>query len=56
MKSELERLIGKRVIESVSEPTYWVNGLALVVKKNGKLQICLARGHEIKPSRLSIFS
>lgn len=41
MKAELKRLVEKKVIEPVSEPTLWVSALALVVKKNGKLRVCI---------------
>lgn len=41
LEAELQRLVEKDVIEPVSEPTNWVSGLALVVKKNGKLRICI---------------
>ena len=41
LKAELEKLVKKKVIEPVSEPTPWVSALALVVKKNGNLRICI---------------
>ena len=41
LKAELEKRVKKRVIEPVSEPTLWVSALALVVKKNRNLRICI---------------
>lgn len=41
VKNELEKLVKKKVIEPVNEPTLWVSALALVVKKNGRLRICI---------------
>ena len=41
LQDELDRLVQKNVIEPVSEPTNWVSGLALVVKKSVKLRICI---------------
>ena len=29
------------IIKTVDEPTDWINGLVIVEKWNGKLQICL---------------
>ena len=34
----MERL---NVIEKIDEPTEWVNSMAVVVKPNGKLRICI---------------
>ena len=41
LKVELEKLVKRKVIEPVSESTPWVSALALVVKKNGNLRICI---------------
>lgn len=41
LKVELEKLVKKKVIEPVSEPIPWVSALALVMKKNGNLRICI---------------
>ena len=41
LKVELEKLVKKDVIEPASEPIPWVSTLALVVKKNGNLWICI---------------
>lgn len=41
LKAELKRLVENKVIEPVSEPTPWVSALALVIKKNGKLRVCV---------------
>ena len=41
LKAELGRLVEKRVIEPVSEPTPWMSALSLVVKKNGNLRVCI---------------
>ena len=41
LKVELEKRVKKKVIEPVSVPTPWVSALALVVKKNGNLRICI---------------
>ena len=41
LKVELEKLVKKKVIEPVSEPTPWVSALALVAKKNGNLRLCI---------------
>ena len=40
LKVELEKLVKKKVIEPVSQPTPWVSALALLVKKNRNLRIC----------------
>ena len=41
LKAELERLTKMGVIESVNEPTPWVNQMVIVEKKSGDLRICL---------------
>ena len=41
LKQELDRLQGLGVITPVDEPTQWVSGLAVAVKKTGALRICL---------------
>ena len=41
LKAELEKLVKKKIIEPVSELTPRVSALALVVKKNGNLRICI---------------
>ena len=41
LKAELRDLVEKNIIEPVSKPTSWVSALALVVKPNGKLRICI---------------
>ena len=41
LKSMLKRLVEKKAIEPVSEPLPWLSALALVVKKNGKLRVCI---------------
>ena len=41
VKAELERMEQLNVIEKIDEPTEWVNSMAVVVKPNGKLRICI---------------
>ena len=41
LKQELDRLQEIGVITPVDEPTQWVSGLAVAVKKTGALRICL---------------
>ena len=41
LKQELDRLQEIDVIAPVDEPTQWVSGLAVAVKKTGALRICL---------------
>ena len=41
MKEELNRLVEKGVLVSVTEPTEWVSQMAIVHKPNGKLRICI---------------
>ena len=45
LKLELERMQRLDIIESVNEPTEWVNPLIIVEKPNGKLRICLDSKH-----------
>ena len=41
VKTELQRMERLNVIEKINEPTEWVNSMAVVVKPNGKLRICI---------------
>ena len=41
VKEELDRLMDKGVLVSVTEPTEWVSQMAVVHKPNGKLRICI---------------
>ena len=41
VKAELERMEQLNVTEKIDEPTEWVNSMAVVVKPNGKLRICI---------------
>ena len=41
LRDKLNRMIKLDVIESVSEPTEWVNPLVTVEKRNLKLRVCL---------------
>lgn len=41
LRTELERMVKLKVIESISEPTEWVSSIVLVTKPNGSLRICL---------------
>ena len=41
LMQELDRLQEIAVITPVDEPTQWVSGLAVAVKKTGALRICL---------------
>ena len=41
VKTELQRMERLNVIEKIDEPTEWVNSMAVVVKPNGKLRICI---------------
>lgn len=40
-KAELERMVKLNVIEKVTEPSLWVNSVALVSKPDGSLRLCL---------------
>ena len=44
-KRELQRMENLDVIEHVTEPSDWVNSLAVVEKPNGQLRICLDPRH-----------
>ena len=41
LKTTLQELVDKEVIEPVTEPTEWVNSLVITEKKNGSLRVCL---------------
>ena len=41
VKTELQRMEEKGVIEKVTEPTEWVNSMVIVHKTNGSIRICL---------------
>jgi len=41
LEKELKRLVDLKLIEAVIEPTPWVNQIAIVLKKNGELRLCL---------------
>ena len=41
LETELKRMVDLDIITPVQKPTDWVNGLVLVKKPNGKLQVCL---------------
>ena len=41
VKEELDRLVDKGVLVSVTEPTEWVSQMAVVHKPNGKLRMCI---------------
>ena len=41
VKQELKNMVQQGIIEPVNEPTNWVSSLALVIKRNGKLRICI---------------
>lgn len=41
LRSKLEELVSRNVIERVELPTEWVNRLSMQIKKNGNLRICL---------------
>ena len=40
-KAELDRLVKLGVLASVDEPTDWINQMAIAIKKNGALRICV---------------
>ena len=41
MKKELDRMVEKKVIAPVSEPTEWISQMVATQKKNGETRICL---------------
>ena len=41
VKTELENLIERGILERVDEPTEWVSQMAVVEKSNGKVRICI---------------
>ena len=41
LEKKLKRMVDLDIIEPVQKPTHWVNGLVVVEKPNGKLQVCL---------------
>lgn len=41
LESELKNIVNMKVIEKVNVLTSWVNSIAIVMKKNNKLRICL---------------
>ena len=41
IKMELDAMVEEGVMEQVNEPTDWVSSLTYVVKRNGKLRICI---------------
>ena len=41
LKAELQAMEKQGIIEAVSKPSNWVSALALVVKPNGKLRVCI---------------
>ena len=57
MRAELSRLVTAGVIEPVDGPTSWVSQMAVVVKPNGKLRICIdPRGLNTALMRVNITS
>jgi len=41
VKTEIDTLVERGILEPVSEPTEWVNQMAVVRKSNGKIRICI---------------
>ena len=41
VKTELENLIQRGILQKVDEPTEWVSQMAVVEKSNGKVRICI---------------
>ena len=41
VKAEIDKLVKLNVLEQITEPTKWVNQMAVVKKKNGDLRICI---------------
>ncbi|XP_014681787.1 PREDICTED: uncharacterized protein K02A2.6-like [Priapulus caudatus] len=41
VKAELDELVSRGIISEVTEPTDWVNQMAIVQKKSGKMRLCL---------------
>jgi hypothetical protein len=41
VKKELDRMVEKKVIAPVSEPTEWISQMVATQKKNGETRICL---------------
>ena len=41
LKGELDKMVQMKTIQTVNEPTDWVNNLVLVKKLNGSLKICV---------------
>ena len=41
MKTELDTLVKRGILVPVDEPTQWVSQIAVVVKQNGNLRLCL---------------
>ena len=41
LKGELHKMVQMKTIQTVNEPTDWVNNLVLVKKLNGSLKICI---------------
>ena len=41
VKAEIDKLMKLNVLEQITEPTKWVNQVAVVKKKNGDLRICI---------------
>ena len=45
VKTELDRLVDLGVLAPVSEPTEWVNQMAVARKKNGSMRLCIDPAH-----------
>nr|XP_022904876.1 uncharacterized protein K02A2.6-like [Onthophagus taurus] len=45
LKTELDRLSKKEIIEKVEEPTEWVNNIVIIEKNNKSLRLCLDPCH-----------
>ena len=41
--TEIDNLVERGVITTITEPTDWVSQVAVVNKKNGSLRICIGR-------------
>ena len=41
LKGELDKMVQMKTIQTVNEPTDWVNNLVLVKRLNGSLKICI---------------
>ena len=41
LKKEIDRLVGQDILKPVDMPTNWVSLMVVVMKSNGKIQICI---------------